>query len=78
MKKPAKRLTLSAQYLQNAATEVSKYLPDNHGFILLTSPYGPPPNRIRYVSTLERESAISVLKQFLTKATGSGEWLKHV
>lgn len=67
------------EYLKNMGRELQKHLPDNHGFILLTFPYGDDSGqRIAYMSSARREDAINVLKEFLIKASGPEEWLKHI
>ena len=36
-------MSLDKDYLQGIAREIDKRLPDNHGFILLTFPFGEDP-----------------------------------
>ncbi len=70
---------MDKEYLQLASREVVKRLPDNHGFILLTFPFGSDPgNRIAYASNAVRADAINALKEFLIKASGEEEWMKHI
>lgn len=67
-------------YLREAARAVNAKIPDNHGFILLVSEYGEPreESRLRYISSMTRESAINALKEWLIKASGPEEWMKHI
>lgn len=67
------------EYLKNMGKLLRDKLPDNHGFILLTFPFGDDPgSRVAYMSTADRRDAINVLKEFLIKASGEEEWLKHI
>lgn len=68
------------QWLQRAAELVDSALPDHHAFILMVTPFGEGKGeRLRYVSTMTRESAINCLKEFLIKACAQeDEWLKHL
>ena len=67
------------QYLQDCAEEIAKRLPDNHGFILLTFPFGQQVNaRIGYVSNARREDAINALKEWLIKASGPEDWMRNI
>lgn len=70
---------LDKNYMQEAARIIESKLPDNHGFILLVAPYGDDPSqRLFYVSTMDRACAINVLKEWLIKASGEEEWMKHL
>lgn len=67
------------EYLKKMGCTLKDQLPDNHGFILLTFPFGDDPGqRIAYMSSADRSDAINVLKEFLIKASGPEEWLKHI
>lgn len=69
---------MNANYIQLAATDLKKRLPDNHGFILLTVPTNNPNSTVRYISDLERKDAINLLKTWLIKASGEEVWMKHI
>ena len=74
---------LDKSYLQDIARLVESKLPDNHGFILLTAPFGLPadpqrPHYVAYVSNCDRKEAIAMLKEWLIKASGEEEWMKHI
>lgn len=70
---------MDKEYLKEAAKAVNAKLPDNHGFILLVAPYGEGGNnRLTYISSMRREDAINVLKEWLIKASGKEEWMKHL
>jgi hypothetical protein len=70
---------MDKEYLKEAAKAVEAKLPDNHGFILLVAPFGEGANnRLGYISTMRREDAINVLKEWLIKASGPEEWMKHI
>lgn len=75
--KPGK---MDKEYLKEAAVvAIDAKLPDNHGFILLTAPYGEGENRrLTYISSMERATAISTVKEWLIKAGGEEEWMKHI
>lgn len=65
------------QYLQKAAEEIQKVLPDGHVFLLLTANIGPD-GHLSYVSSMRREDAINVTKEFLLKAGTAENWMKHI
>lgn len=70
---------MNKEYLKEMGKVLESKLPDNHGFILLTFPFGDDPgSRINYMSNSQRADAINVLKEFLIKASGPEEWLKHI
>lgn len=70
---------MDKDYLQEAAKLIESKFPDNHGFILLVVPFEKGGDkRLSYVSSLSRESAINVLKEWLIKASGEEEWMKHI
>jgi hypothetical protein len=70
---------MDKEYLKEAARAVNAKLPDNHGFILLVAPYGEGENnRLAYISSMTRETAIAALKEWLIKASGEKKWMKHL
>ena len=70
---------MDREYLKEAAKAVGAKLPDNHGFILLVAPFGEGENnRLTYISSMRREDAINVLKEWLIKASGPEEWMQHI
>lgn len=72
---------MDKEYLKEAAKAVEAKLPDNHGFILLVAPFDRTLGgkaRAVYISSMTRESAISLLKEWLIKASGPEEWMKHI
>lgn len=72
-------MSLDKDYLQGIAREIDKRLPDNHGFILLTFPFGEDPGRrCSYVSNAERASAVNALKEWLLSAGYAEDWMKHI
>ena len=67
------------EYLKEAARAVEAKLPDNHGFLLLVAPFGEgTDNRLTYISSMRREDAINVLKEFLLKCGAAEDWMKHI
>ena len=66
------------EYLKLAARAVDARLPDNHGFILLALPFNSQEGRIAYISTLHREEAIAVMKEFLLSCSAAEDWMKHL
>lgn len=70
-------MSYDKNYLTLAAKDVKARLPDNHGFILLTMSYGED-GRLNYVSTISREDAINVLKEFLIKCGAAEDWMQHI
>ena len=71
---------MDRDFLQQAAQAVADKLPDNWGFVLLAAPFGEhtDPTRAVYVSTVKREDAIALMKEWLLKCSGPEEWLKHL
>ena len=70
---------MDKEYLKEAARAVNAKLPAKHGFILLVAPFGEGDNnRLAYTSNMERTGAINVLKEWLIKASGEEEWMKHI
>lgn len=67
------------EYLNEAAKAVDAKLPDNTGFILLAiQPDTEGGHRLAYTSSLNRELAILVLKEWLLKAGAEEDWMKHI
>lgn len=67
------------QYLVEACKAVHAKLPDNHGFILLVIEHGDARGkRLRYMSSLERGSAIQALKRWLFEQGEEENWIKHI
>lgn len=70
---------MDKNYLTDAARLVDARLPDNHGFILLVAPFGEGENnRLTYISSMQRADAVNLLKEWLIKASGEEEWMKHI
>jgi hypothetical protein len=71
---------MDKDYLRQSAKAVQDRLPDNHSFILLVAENGEPrkESRLYYISSMERASAVNVLKEWLIKASGEEEWMKHI
>lgn len=73
---------LDRKFLQDAAGAVRQKLPDGYAFILLAAPTGAPAgpgeHRLVYVSDMTRESAISVLKEWLLKCGAAEDWMRHI
>ncbi len=71
---------MDKEYLKEAARAVEAKLPDNYGFILLAAPFNESGanNRLVYISSMSRETAIGVLKEWLIKASGEEEWMRHI
>ena len=70
---------MNKESLQVVGTEVVKRIPDNHGFILLTFPFGEDPrNRCNYVSNADRMDAINAMKEFIIKCGAEEDWMKDL
>jgi hypothetical protein len=74
---------MDKEYLRLMAEQVKAKLPDNHGFLLLTAPFGDlpagaPENRTTYCSNMKREDAIKLLKEFLFRIGEAEDWMKHI
>lgn len=70
-------MSADKEYLKQAAKAVEARLPDNHGFILLTMPFGPG-GRLTYTANIDRADAISALKEFLFSIGENENWMKHI
>lgn len=68
--------TQDREYLALAADAAKDRLPDDAGFILITS-WGPE-QRARYVSNIDRSTAIKLLKEFLFRNGEEEAWMKHI
>lgn len=67
------------QYLQDAAEAIHATLPDHEGFILLAIPIkGQGDNRLKYISNLQREDAVNVMKEWLIQSGYGEDWMKHI
>ena len=74
-------MSLDKQYLRDCAKMVDDRLPDNHGFILLTFPFGehaPGSARVTYTSNANRQDAIAAMKEFIIQAGGGEDWMRHI
>lgn len=70
---------MDKEYLKEAARAVEAKLPDMHGFILLAAPVGEGDGRrLVYISNIDRDCAIAMLKEWLIQASGEEEWMKHI
>lgn len=69
---------MDKEYLQIAAKAVQDKLPDHHGFILMAVPLEGGDGRLKYISSLKREDAINVLKEWLIKCGHEEDWMKHI
>jgi hypothetical protein len=65
-------------YMREAAQVVASKLPDNFGFLLLAAPFGAGKGRLLYTSTMERSSAINVVKEWLVMNKYEEDWMKHI
>lgn len=68
---------MNREFLQETAKLVDARLPDGWKFILLAAPIGEG-GRLVYTSSMRREDAIAILKEWLIKASGEEEWMKHI
>lgn len=72
-------MSMDKQYLREMADVLKAKLPDNHGFILITFPYGDDPGqRMTYTATAERKDCLNVLKEFLLRNDAAEDWMKHI
>lgn len=68
---------MDVEYLKEAARAIEAKFPDNHGFILFVAPYGDA-GKCRYIASIDRRAAINLLKEWLIKASGEEEWMRHL
>lgn len=70
---------MEKEYLKEIAKIVDSKLPDNHKFILISAPIGDDPGRVlSYISNMERESVLNVLKEWLIKCGAEEDWMKQI
>lgn len=69
---------MNREYLADLAKTISERLPDNHGFVLLVTPTDTPEPFVHYTASVERKSAIQILRSILFH-WGEGEnWMRHI
>ena len=72
-------MSLDKNYLRELARYIDSKLPDNHGFIMITFPFGGDPNsRVTYTSNACREDAINAMKEFIIRCGREEDWMKHL
>lgn len=71
-------MSIDKQYLIDAGKAVEAKLPDHHGFILMAVPFEGGDGCLKYISSLKREDAIRVLKEWLIQCSGEEAWMKHI
>jgi hypothetical protein len=72
-------MSFDKNYLRELARIIDSKLPDNHGFILLTFPFGDDPgSRVTYTSNGKRQQCIAAMKEFIITVGGEEEWMKHI
>jgi hypothetical protein len=75
-------MRLDNEFLGELARLIDSKLPDNHGLILLTFPFGDDSGGgYTYTSNAKRESAIAAMKEFLInliEASGKEESMTHI
>jgi hypothetical protein len=70
---------MSKDFLKLMAQELEAKLPDQWGFLLLAAPYGEGGhNRCVYTSTMQREDALRLMKEFIIKCGAGEDWMKHI
>lgn len=75
---PTEQHPKDKQYLRDVAKVIDSKLPDNTGFIVISSPFGGPEGRVQYISNIERLDAIKLLKEFLFNIGEEENWMKHI
>lgn len=67
------------EYVRKLAKRLKNDLPDDHGFLLLTFPFGEnKDSKVHYTANCNREDAIKMLKNFLHRMGEEEAWMKHV
>ena len=46
--------------------------------VVVVAPFGDGEHRLTYISDLQRQDAINLLKEFLIKAGAEEDWMKHL
>lgn len=69
---------MNKEYLNEAARAIDAKLPDHHGFILLAVPFEGGDGRLKYISSLKREDAIKVLKEWFFHIGQQENWMQHI
>jgi len=71
---------LTPKQLHAAAKAVEAALPPGHAFILMTAPHTNDPKKafVQYTSSLERSTAIQILKTCLFRWGHNDEWMKKI
>lgn len=68
---------MDREWLQLAAKAAHERMPDGWCFILMAANVGDD-GRLVYASNMTRETAINTLKEWLIKASGEEEWMRHI
>lgn len=70
---------MDKQYLQEMCRMVASKLPDNHGFVILTFPFGNDPGqRLQYASNANRTDVLNAMKEFIIRNGAEEDWMKHI
>lgn len=69
---------MDKEYLTLAAQAALAKLPDNHEIILMAVPLEGGDGRLKYISSLRREDAIAIVKEWLLKCGAAEDWMKHI
>ena len=71
-------LPLTADQLKAAAKATEAALPPGHGFVLITVPFTDDPDKAiaQYVASIERETAVKILKACLFRWGHDEQWMK--
>ena len=78
MKIDSETHAINSERLQAIARAAHAELPDHCGFILLVSPFGDGDNNTAdYISNVNREDAIKILKTLLFGWGYNDEWMKN-
>ena len=66
------------QYLQQAIQAAKEKLPDGHEVIVISVSANTPNPRVFYTASMERESAVLVLKTLLFQWGEKENWMEHI
>lgn len=72
-------LSIRPETLQAAAKACHDKLPDHCGFLILVAPFGDPTDgdtQGQYISNMNREDAIKILKTMLFRFGVNDQWMK--
>jgi len=68
----------SENLMREAISAVSLIMPDGYGILLIVVPLDESHRVVKYASTMPREHAMEILKQFMYYCGEEEAWMRHL